>query len=98
MNVYEQDFEDEVKDDESPLTQADKRAHDSILKALNTLDPTIPVLSEEGKDIPYNEHREWSRFWLVDPLDGTKEFINKNGEFTVNIALIEGEYPSIGII
>ncbi|MGM7702956.1 3'(2'),5'-bisphosphate nucleotidase CysQ [Pseudalkalibacillus sp. Hm43] len=98
LDVYAQDFEVEFKEDESPLTQADQQAHESIMKGLKAIDPDIPVLSEEGRAIPYEERREWSRFWLVDPLDGTKEFIKKNGEFTVNIALIEGEYPSIGII
>lgn len=98
LEVYKQDFSIEFKEDDSPLTQADKRAHDSILKGLNALDPSIPVLSEEGKEIPYSERRKWSHFWLVDPLDGTKEFIKRNDEFTVNIALIEGKYPSVGII
>lgn len=98
LEVYAQDFNVEFKEDESPLTQADKRAHESIMKGLHTIDPSIPVLSEEGREIPYSERREWSHFWLVDPLDGTKEFVKKNGEFTVNIALIEGKYPSIGII
>lgn len=95
---YAQDFDVEFKEDDSPLTKADKRAHESIMRGLNAIDPNTPVLSEEGRDISYSERREWSHFWLVDPLDGTKEFIKKNGEFTVNIALIEGKYPSIGII
>ncbi|MFC0469114.1 3'(2'),5'-bisphosphate nucleotidase CysQ [Halalkalibacter kiskunsagensis] len=98
LDVYAQDFDVQVKKDDSPLTQADKRAHDSIMKGLNAINPNIPVLSEEGREIPYSERKEWSQFWLVDPLDGTKEFIKKNGEFTVNIALIEGKYPSLGII
>ncbi|NDI35414.1 3'(2'),5'-bisphosphate nucleotidase CysQ [Chengkuizengella sediminis] len=98
LEVYDQDFDVEYKEADSPLTQADKRAHESIMKGLNAIDPSIPVLSEEGREIPYSERREWSHFWLVDPLDGTKEFIKKNGEFTVNIAFIEGKYPSIGII
>ncbi|MBM7571388.1 3'(2'),5'-bisphosphate nucleotidase CysQ [Aquibacillus albus] len=98
LDVYAQDFDVEFKEDESPLTQADKRAHESIMKGLNAIDSSIPVLSEEGREIPYSERREWGCFWLVDPLDGTKEFVKKNGEFTVNIALIEGKYPSIGII
>jgi 3'(2'), 5'-bisphosphate nucleotidase len=98
LEVYAQDFNVEVKKDDSPLTQADKRAHESIMKGLDAIDPTIPVLSEEGREIPYSERCEWNQFWLVDPLDGTKEFIKKNGEFTVNIALIEGKYPTIGII
>jgi 3'(2'), 5'-bisphosphate nucleotidase len=98
LAVYAQDFDVEFKDDDSPLTQADKRAHESIMKGLNAIDPNIPVLSEEGREIPYSERKQWGHFWLVDPLDGTKEFIKKNGEFTVNIALIKGKYPSIGII
>ncbi|WP_261131480.1 3'(2'),5'-bisphosphate nucleotidase CysQ [Bacillus sp. Marseille-Q3570] len=98
LEVYAQDFNVEYKNDDSPLTIADKQAHNAIMKGLNTLDPILPVLSEEGREIPYSERKEWEQFWLVDPLDGTKEFIKKNGEFTVNIALIEGKYPSIGII
>lgn len=98
LDVYAQDFNVEVKDDNSPLTQADQRSHNTIMKGLNEIDSTIPVLSEEGREMPYSERQEWSQFWLVDPLDGTKEFIKKNGEFTVNVALIEGKYPSIGII
>ncbi len=98
LEVYNQDFDVEFKEDDSPLTQADQRAHDSIVKGLHNMDPNIPILSEEGKEIPYSERQGWNHFWLVDPLDGTKEFIKKNGEFTVNIALIEGHYPSIGII
>ncbi|WP_242615097.1 3'(2'),5'-bisphosphate nucleotidase CysQ [Paenibacillus solani] len=98
MDVYAQDFNVEFKKDDSPLTQADRRAHALIMRRLNELDCTIPVLSEEGRQIPYSERRTWTRFWLVDPVDGTKEFIKKNGEFTVNIAFIEGNYPTIGII
>lgn len=98
LEVYAQDFNVEFKEDDSPLTQADQRAHNSIMKGLNAIDSNIPVLSEEGRAIPYSERKDWSEFWLVDPLDGTKEFIKKNGEFTVNIALVEGRYPSIGII
>src|SRR5690606_31564561 len=76
----------EYKNDQSPLTKADKAAHDVILKYLERTG--LPVLSEEGKDIPYNVRKDWEYFWMVDPLDGTKEFIKRNGEFTVNIALI----------
>lgn len=98
LEVYAQDFDVEFKKDDSPLTQADRRAHESIMSGLNAIDPSIPVLSEEGREVPYRERREWNHFWLVDPLDGTKEFIKKNGEFTVNIALIEGKYPTMGVI
>jgi 3'(2'), 5'-bisphosphate nucleotidase len=98
LEVYGEDFDVELKEDSSPLTQADKRAHESIMKGLKAMDPNIPILSEEGRKIPYLARREWRHFWLVDPLDGTKEFVKRNGEFTVNIAYIEGKYPSIGII
>ncbi|SHM59058.1 3'(2'),5'-bisphosphate nucleotidase CysQ [Gracilibacillus kekensis] len=98
MEVYQQDFEVEVKKDDSPLTIADKRAHNVIAEGLNKIDATIPVLSEEGREIPYEERKNWKQFWLVDPLDGTKEFIKKNGEFTVNIALIDEHYPILGVI
>ena len=87
LDVYEgSDFDVEMKADDSPLTVADKRAHDSIVRALEK--SGLPVLSEEGADIPVDERRGWERYWLVDPLDGTKEFIKRNGEFTVNIALM----------
>lgn len=97
MEVYQQsDFGVETKEDNSPLTMADKAA-DAVIKRIlkNT---GIPVLSEEGKEIPYEERRQWQKFWLVDPLDGTKEFIKRNGEFTVNIALIDGHTPVAGVI
>jgi 3'(2'), 5'-bisphosphate nucleotidase len=86
------------KDDQSPLTLADSASHQVITSGLTALTPDIPVLSEEGKDIPYNERRNWKLFWCVDPLDGTKEFIQHNGEFTVNIALIHETQPILGII
>ena len=82
-------FEVEYKADESPLTIADKRAHVCIMDALRNAHPEIPVLSEEGREFSYSERHEWTRYWLVDPLDGTKDFIKRNGEFTVNIALVE---------
>ena len=97
MEVYAlSDLGVEHKADDSPLTLADKRAHAVIERHLT---PTgIPILSEEGKHLPYNERRQWERFWLVDPLDGTKEFIKRNGEFTVNIALVENGKPVLGVI
>ncbi|HYG51361.1 MAG TPA: 3'(2'),5'-bisphosphate nucleotidase CysQ [Flavobacteriales bacterium] len=96
MEVYNSAFAVEYKDDNSPLTLADKQAHDVIW---NTLHPTaIPILSEEGKTIPYEQRKNWTRLWIVDPLDGTKEFIKRNGEFTVNIALVENSYPVMGVI
>ena len=88
----------EKKDDNSPLTLADTRAHDYILEALTKLTPHIPVISEEGEAPDYETRKNWKCFWLVDPLDGTKEFIKRNGEFTVNIALIEDGVPVLGVI
>lgn len=98
LEVYNSgDFQTERKDDHSPLTIADKRSHESIVKDL-AKSSSIPILSEEGKDIPYAQRKHWSVFWLVDPLDGTKEFLKRNGEFTVNIALVEGQTPVLGVI
>ena len=97
LDVYESDdFEITSKEDKTPLTLADKKAHNKILEFLKETD--IPILSEEGKHLSYEERKKWKYFWLVDPLDGTKEFIKRNGEFTVNIALIEGNTPIAGII
>lgn len=96
LAVYEREFEVERKDDGSPLTEADRRAHRRIVDLLSP--SGLPVLSEEGKAIPFDERRGWTSFWLVDPLDGTKEFIKRNGEFTVNIALVEDRRSVLGII
>lgn len=97
LEVYaSSDFNVETKSDNSPLTRADRAAHNSIHDALSRAG--IPILSEEGRTMPYDERREWSQFWLVDPLDGTKEFIKRNGEFTVNIALIENQVPVLGVV
>jgi len=102
MEVYQKDFEVEFKADESPLTEADKTAHRIIEQGLLALDQqndtNIPLLSEEGKNIPYDERKAWEYFWLVDPVDGTKEFVKKNGEFTVNIALIHKDTPVLGVV
>jgi 3'(2'), 5'-bisphosphate nucleotidase len=98
MQVYKQDFEVEYKQDNSPLTLADKKANDIIENGLNQLSVNIPILSEEGSDIPYEDRKHWEYFWLVDPLDGTKEFVKKNGEFTVNIALIHKDTPVLGVV
>ncbi len=98
MEIYDGDHAVEYKDDSSPLTAADKAAHEVIAAGLQQAFPQIPLLSEEGKSIPYEERKNWKRFWLVDPLDGTKEFIKRNGEFTVNIALIEEQKPVIGVV
>ena len=87
-----------LKDDDSPLTQADLAAHRVIATALASLTPDIPMLSEEAADIPYAQRAGWRRYWLVDPLDGTKEFLSRNGQFTVNIALIEDHIPALGIV
>jgi 3'(2'), 5'-bisphosphate nucleotidase len=97
MEVYKsEDFNVEMKSDNSPLTRADKESNDVIEEALRTT--KIPVLSEEGRQIPYGERKNWERLWVVDPLDGTKEFIKRNGEFTVNIALVEDQKPILGVI
>lgn len=96
LEVYESTFEVEYKDDKSPLTIADKKAHQKIVNMLK--ETGIPVLSEEGKELSFSERKDWQVLWIVDPLDGTKEFIKQNGEFTVNIALIEKGVPVIGVI
>ncbi len=97
MDIYRNgDFNVEVKSDNSPLTKADKAAHKIICTHLS--ETGIPILSEEGKQLDYEERKSWKRLWIVDPLDGTKEFIKKTGEFTVNIALIENEYPVAGVV
>lgn len=97
LSVYDlEKISVEYKDDDSPLTLADKKAHDCIVAAL--IDTGIPIISEEGELVDYEVRKKWNRFWLIDPLDGTKEFINRNGEFTVNIALIEEGRPTIGVI
>ncbi|MEE9367549.1 MAG: 3'(2'),5'-bisphosphate nucleotidase CysQ [Pontiella sp.] len=96
LEIYEQDFEVEYKADESPLTSADKASHNIIVQALETT--PYPVLSEESAEIGYDERKEWSTYWLVDPIDGTKEFIKKNGEFTVNIALVKNGVPVLGVV
>jgi len=99
LRIYNSDnFNVKIKSDNSPLTEADKASHKIISEGLLKLFPQIPILSEEGKETPYEERKSWDKFWLVDPLDGTKEFIKKNGEFTVNIALIEKQIPVFGII
>lgn len=96
LKVYDSDFAVEHKEDKSPLTLADKNANDAICKLLTVTG--LPILSEEGKTIPYAERSQWKHFWMVDPLDGTKEFIKRNGEFTVNIALIHQQKSILGVI
>jgi len=97
LEVYNSDdFDVEIKSDKSPLTSADRNAHDEIMSYLSYT--SIPVLSEEGAKIPYADRKDWEYLWIVDPLDGTKEFIKRNGEFTVNIALIHLGKPVLGVI
>jgi 3'(2'), 5'-bisphosphate nucleotidase len=99
LDVYSSgDFGKTTKADESPLTLADLRAHRLIVDALGELKPRLPVLSEEDAQVSFEERSSWSRYWLVDPLDGTKEFLSRNGEFTVNIALIVGHAPVLGVV
>ena len=98
LKIYEKDFAVEYKADDSPLTEADKIANEIIIDELNKAYPEIPILSEESKEAPYEQRKKWDYFWLIDPLDGTKEFVKKNGEFTVNIALIHECKPVLGVI
>ena len=98
LEIYQQDFDIAHKDDGSPLTQADMAAHNLIRDALLQLTPELPLLSEESRDIAWQERSTWNSYWLVDPLDGTKEFVNRNGEFTVNIALISESRPVLGAV
>lgn len=103
MNVYRsEDFSEDLdykyKSDNSPLTIADERSHHYISEQLKNIYPDIPLISEEGKDTPYEKRKDWQYFWLVDPLDGTKEFIKRNGQFTVNIAFVGDGKPLIGLI
>jgi 3'(2'), 5'-bisphosphate nucleotidase len=98
IEIYRRDFDVSLKDDRSPLTQADLASHRVIRDALAALEPRLPLLSEESAEIPFATRHNWHEFWLVDPLDGTKEFINRNDEFTVNIALIRDHYPSLGVV
>ena len=97
MAIYHsEDFNIQIKEDDSPLTKADKEAHGIIINYLKKTG--LPILSEEGASIPYEVRKNWKLFWMVDPLDGTKEFIKRNGEFTVNIALIENGVPVFGVV
>jgi 3'(2'), 5'-bisphosphate nucleotidase len=98
LQVYRSEFAVETKEDRSPLTAADRASHDIISRALQRLTPEIPVWSEESATVDFAERSRWPRFWLVDPLDGTREFIKRNGEFTVNIALVEGHAPVLGVV
>jgi 3'(2'), 5'-bisphosphate nucleotidase len=98
MKIYNKDFSIEYKDDKSPLTQADLKSNEIICKALVKLYPNIPIMSEENKQVEYETRKNWDYYWCIDPIDGTKEFIKKNGEFTVNIALIHKTTPVLGVV
>ena len=98
IDIYDSKFSIEYKADKSPLTAADIAAHNAICKHLQRLTPELPILSEESAAIPYSTRRTWTQYWLVDPLDGTREFVKRNGEFTVNIALIDNNQPLLGVI
>ncbi|MBX9704790.1 MAG: 3'(2'),5'-bisphosphate nucleotidase CysQ, partial [Gammaproteobacteria bacterium] len=97
MQVYSTDFNVVRKDDNSPLTQADLAAHQVIVQALEALTPNIPILTEESDSISYETRGQWRQYWLIDPLDGTREFVKRNGEFTVNIALINQHQSVLGV-
>lgn len=96
LRIYDSDFKVEIKQDDSPLTLADKNANDIINSFLKTTE--IPIISEENRELDFIERRDWTQCWIVDPLDGTKEFIKRNGEFTVNIALVNNGIPLLGVI
>jgi 3'(2'), 5'-bisphosphate nucleotidase len=98
MQIYTTDYEVETKADESPLTAADRASHECIVAALSELTPDIPILSEESATAEWSERSTWAEYWLIDPLDGTKEFIKRNGEFTVNIALIQKHQAVLGVV
>lgn len=98
MAIYQTDFEVNTKEDDSPITAADIASHHVIVDGLKALTPDIPILSEESANAPWDERKHWTRFWLVDPIDGTKDFTNRTGEFTVNIALIEDGEPVMGVV
>jgi 3'(2'), 5'-bisphosphate nucleotidase len=98
LKVYHGDFAVQTKADASPLTAADLAAQQVIVAGLDQLEPRLPILSEEARALPWEERRHWSRYWLVDPLDGTREFVKRNDEFTVNIALIEQRRSVLGVV
>ena len=100
LEIYEQDFDVVTKEDNSPLTQADERSNAVIIDGLEKLNigGDLPIISEETKLLPYEDRKDWQHFWLIDPLDGTKEFIKKNGEFTINIAMVREHTPVLGVI
>lgn len=98
LDIYDRDYDIVSKSDGSPLTAADRRSHEIISARLSILTPEIPILSEESSSTDIAERRDWERLWVIDPLDGTKEFIKRNGEFTVNIALVDGGRPVLGVV
>ncbi len=98
LEIYETDFAVSRKEDNTPLTRADMAAHETIVAGLRDMTPAVPVLSEESGDIAFEQRARWRRYWLIDPLDGTREFIKRNGEFTVNVALIEHHRPILGVV
>jgi 3'(2'), 5'-bisphosphate nucleotidase len=98
IEIYEKDFHIEYKNDKSPLTEADIKSNNIICSRLEKLYSTIPILSEENREVEYKDRKDWEYYWCIDPIDGTKEFIKKNGEFTVNIALIYKKIPVLGVV
>ncbi len=98
MPIYEGAFEVTYKSDSSPLTEADLKAHTLISEALQRVTPAIPILSEEGQQVAYATRKAWEYYWCIDPIDGTKEFVKRNGEFTINIALIHRDTPILGVV
>jgi 3'(2'), 5'-bisphosphate nucleotidase len=98
LSIYNTDFKVNYKADQSPITAADLASHHVIVDGLRELTPDVPVLSEEGASLPWEERKQWSRFWLIDPIDGTKDFTQRTGEFTVNIALIEDGEAVLGVV
>lgn len=98
MNIYSRDFQIEYKDDKSPLSEADIKSNEIIYEELGKLYPDIPIISEESREVAFDTRKSWEYYWCVDPIDGTKEFIKKNGEFTVNIALIHKDTPLLGVV
>ncbi|MBZ0333196.1 3'(2'),5'-bisphosphate nucleotidase CysQ [Marinobacter sp. AL4B] len=98
LHIYQSDFKVQYKEDHSPITAADMASHETIVKGLRSISRDIPILSEEGEQVPWEERKHWRRFWLIDPIDGTKEFTQRSSEFTVNIALIEDGQPIMGVV
>ncbi|TLY48791.1 MAG: 3'(2'),5'-bisphosphate nucleotidase CysQ, partial [Gammaproteobacteria bacterium] len=98
LKIYQSDFTVNYKKDKSPITVADLASHEYICQGLRRITPDLPIISEESDLVSFQKRQSWEKYWLIDPLDGTKEFLEKNGEFTINIALIERNKPRLGII